>query len=87
MNEPIKTALKSKELGGWRMKREEVRRITEYAEKEVDFIIGNLRVIKENRKLLKQIIILEKILNRYCFIESSQHLKAAKYCMVRDLKQ
>ncbi len=66
------------------MRREVKRRIKEYADKEIDYIVGK-RVIGQNRELLKQIIILGELLNRFCFIESSQHLFVARDCMVRDL--
>ena len=68
------------------MRRELIKRIKEYSEKEIEYLVGN-RVIGQNRKLLKQIIILGKLLNYFCFIESSQHLKAARDYMVIDLRK
>ncbi len=68
------------------MKREVIKRIKEYAEKEVDYLVGN-NVVGENRKLLKEMIFLGKLLNLFCFMESSQHLFAAIDCMVRDLRK
>jgi hypothetical protein len=66
------------------MDREIKKRIKEYANKEIDYIVGK-RIVGQNRELLKQVIILGELLNRFCFLESSQHLFAAKNCMVRDL--
>ena len=68
------------------MNREVNKRIKEYDEKEIDYLVGK-RVVGENRKLLKLIIVVGELLNRFHFIESSQHLAAAKSCMVRDLRR
>lgn len=67
--------------------REVRKRLKEYSQKEIDYLVGGYSISKRNYGLLKQIITLGKLLNRYCFIESSLHLQAAKDCMVRDLRK
>lgn len=62
------------------------KRIEEYADKEIDYLVG-YHLTKQNRELLKQIIVLGELLERFCFIESSLHLHIAKDFMIKDLRE
>jgi hypothetical protein len=61
--------------------------LNEYAEKEIEYILGNCIISKKSRKLLRQVIVLGRLLNKSCFIESSQYLRTARDYMVRDLRK
>ena len=62
-------------------------RFKDKAKQEVIYLLMDKDISDESRELLEEVIVLGDILNKYCFLEASQHLFAAKNCLVRDLRR